>query len=451
MKRNYDEVAGALKRRLPAATLEVHGRLTEFIRRMRTIGAADFVWSVVLSRFASGRPGFDEARGIFQRLSGLEIWPRPFQMRFKAAAAVKMMQAAFETAVEQWRRRPRVAHPLAQHFTDIVAIDSTIVQLHDRLRSIFPGHMRAAAELKATLALSVFGLVPLMARLTSRKIHDSKLLPEASSFRAGTLLLFDNAYAAAANLDAVIGGDLKFIAPMRINGAPVVKKVRRGPKRVRKMVAAAPEGVPLRSFLRRDVRVKTTWDLEVLVPKYVDGRRVAHVSARLVILPGVKRARDLSGPHRKRRTVPCSYYYLTNVDARWSGEAIAELYRLRWQIELVFKELKQSLSLESVPTKDANAAQVLVWASLVALAVSRTIAALLTPLRQLNGLAAKQSPALISRALHGALGYLVLLLSNAIPRRFATSEIIDLIARTATRRTRLRVDSFQRLLSLAPA
>ena len=108
MKRNYDEVAGALKRRLPAATLEVHGRLTEFIRRMRTIGAADFVWSVVLSRFASGRPGFDEARGIFQRLSGLEIWPRPFQMRFKAAAAVKMMQAAFETAVEQWRRRPRV-------------------------------------------------------------------------------------------------------------------------------------------------------------------------------------------------------------------------------------------------------------------------------------------------------------------------------------------------------
>src|SRR5437899_7264393 len=135
MKRRYDDVMGALKRRLPAATLESHGRLTEFIRRMRTVGAADFVWSVVLSRFASGVPGFDEARRIFQRLSGEEIWPRPFQMRFKSKAAVELMAATFETAVEQWRRRRRVAHRLARHFSDIVAVDSTIIQLHDRLRS----------------------------------------------------------------------------------------------------------------------------------------------------------------------------------------------------------------------------------------------------------------------------------------------------------------------------
>jgi putative transposase len=448
MQGNYDRLVPALKARLPAHTLETHGRVTEFIRRMRTVGAANFVWSVVLSRFSSGLPGFDEARRVFQLLSGQEIWPRPFQMRFKAAAAVKVMEAAFETAVEQWQRRPRVAHPLARHFTDIVAVDSTIIQLHDRLRSIFPGHMAAAAELKATLALSVFGLVPLMARLTSRKIHDSKLLPEPSSFRPGTLLLFDNAYAAAANLEAVIKSDLMFLAPMRTNGAPIVTKVRQGPKRVRKLVAAAPDGVPLRSLLRRDARVKGAWDLEVLVRKYVNGVQTDHVPVRLVILPGVKRVRAC--PRRKRRVVPCSHYYLTNIDHAWSARAIAELYRLRWQIELAFKELKQHLALESVATRDANAAQVLVWASLIALAVSRTIAAVLTPLRQFNGLAAKQSLALTTKALHGVRDLLILLLSNTTPRRFIP-EILKLLAHMAARRTGFRVDSFQRLLSLSPA
>jgi len=100
MATTYDDLKVALKRRLPARILEEQGRATQFIRRQRTIGAADFVWSVVMSRFATGLPGFDQARRIFQELSRTQIWPRPFQMRFKAASAVQLFAAAFESAVE---------------------------------------------------------------------------------------------------------------------------------------------------------------------------------------------------------------------------------------------------------------------------------------------------------------------------------------------------------------
>jgi len=100
-------------------------------------------------------------------------------------------------------------HRLARHFPDIIAIDSTIVRLNDRLRRIFPGHMGTPSELKITVALSVFGLLPLAARLTSRKIHDSHLFPDLSLFRPGSLLLFDNAYAAAAELLAVPVGTIR--------------------------------------------------------------------------------------------------------------------------------------------------------------------------------------------------------------------------------------------------
>jgi putative transposase len=432
MATTYDNLMAALKRRLSAQTLDEHGRATLFIRRQRTIGAADFVWSVVMSRFATGVPGFDQARRIFQQLSRAEIWPRPFQMRFKATSAVQLFAVAFESAVQQWRQRRRIEHPLAKHFSDIVAIDSTIIQLNDRLRRLFPGHMRAAAELKATLAISVFGLVPLAARLSSRKIHDSKLFPDEASFHRGSLLLFDNAYAAYGRLGDLARAGFFFVAPMRKHGVAHVLGVRRGPKAVRATVAKTPGGVPLRSLLPRDVRVAGTWDLDVLVRPRVGDH--TEVPLRLVIRPGRKR----------------SYFYLTNVQQNWSAEAVAELYRLRWQIELVFKELKQHLSLESIPTKDPRAAQVFVWASLLALAVSRTVAAVLTPLSKLNGLAATQSVALSSKALRSCLDLFVRFLAvDASPR--LARYILHAIASRSTRRNRARVDSFHRLLSLAPA
>jgi len=446
MKANYDQLVPALKSRLPAAILVAHGRTVAFIRRLRTVGAAEFVWSVVLSRFEAGLPAFEQARHVFQQLSGERIWPRPFQMRFKSAAAVELMAAAFETAVQSWRAHRSVKHRLARYFPDIVALDSTIVRLNDRLRRFFPGSMGKAAELKITQALSVFGLLPLAARLTSRKIHDSRLFPDLSLFHPGSLLLFDNAFAAASELERLIDAGLKFIAPMRINGNPFVDKVRRGPKRIRQLVAQAPDGIRLAQLLPRGTRVKGTWDLDVRVRITGGGEYGRLVPMRLVIRPGRKRLRG----RRKNQTVSTSYYYLTNVSNSWSGEGVAELYRLRWQIELVFKELKQHLSLESVPTKDPHAAQVLVWASLLALVVSRTIAAVLTPLRQHTGLAAKYAVALVSKALGRALDLLVLLFSGSFPRRVAR-EIVAQIASKAARRNRSRADSFERLLSLVPA
>jgi len=42
-------------------------------------------------------------------------------MRFKEQSAVALFQRAFDDAVGPWRQRRRIAHPLAKHFSDIVA------------------------------------------------------------------------------------------------------------------------------------------------------------------------------------------------------------------------------------------------------------------------------------------------------------------------------------------
>jgi hypothetical protein len=256
-------------------------------------------------------------------------------------------------------------------------------------------------------------------------------------------LLFDTAYTDYGRLGEIDDAGLHYVAPMRVDGSPWVTEVHRGPKKVKVQVDAAMRrceegrrsGIRLPDLLRRKARVGKIWDLDVILyPSEGDP-----VLARLVILPA-----------RKERQAKKSLLRLTNLERTWIAEAVDELYRLRWQIEHVFKELKQDLSLESLPTNDANAVQVLVWASLIALAVSRTVACALTPLSKLNGLAAKHALGVITKTIRSCVASLIRLRTRR-PSAVAIEEFLDEIAYASRRGSLSRADSFQRLSSLVPA
>jgi hypothetical protein len=175
------------------------GETTRFIKRLRNVTASAFVWSTVLSRFGLGTPGFEAARQWFIRLTGLHIHPRPFQMRFKSSEAVSLFEGAFETAVAPWRsvrRLPR--HPLARRFADIVAWDSSLIQVDDSLKTVFKGTRAAAASLKAVLGISIWGLLPVAARVVAGNRHDMMLGPAPELFRRGTLVLLDKGFVCTA-------------------------------------------------------------------------------------------------------------------------------------------------------------------------------------------------------------------------------------------------------------
>ena len=64
--------------------------------------------------------------------------------------------------------------------------------------------------------------------------------------------------------------------------------------------------------------------------------------------------------------------YVTNIPVEvLSAEDIAELYRVRWSVELLFKEAKGSFHLDRVATGNRYIAESLIWTSWIALLVSR--------------------------------------------------------------------------------
>ena len=57
--------------------------------------------------------------------------------------------------------------------------------------------------------------------------------------------------------------------------------------------------------------------------------------------------------------------FLSN-NLQWSAESIVELYRCRWQIEVFFKQIKQTLQLADFLGTSANAVRWQIWTALLA-------------------------------------------------------------------------------------
>ena len=68
-------------------------------------------------------------------------------------------------------------------------------------------------------------------------------------------------------------------------------------------------------------------------------------------------------------------YLVTNLPrADFSLEQVCDAYRLRWQVELMFKEWKSYANLHAFGTQKASIAEGLIWAALCAAIMKRFLA-----------------------------------------------------------------------------
>jgi hypothetical protein len=106
------------------------------------------------------------------------------------------------------------------------------------------------------------------------------------------------------------------------------------------------------------VKRRTTNDPRILADQEVQimdqKRRASHYPER------IRRIRALVEVDGKEREME----FLTN-NMEWSPRSIADLYRSRWQIEVFFKQIKQTLKLSDFLGNSANAVRWQIWTALL--------------------------------------------------------------------------------------
>jgi IS4 transposase len=341
-----EKVFGQMRRALEGLRLGELAGASGFRERKRgSLTPRAFFWTVTLGSMSQGpRTQADLAR-LASRLSGVPISRQALNQRLGEESA-EFMRLAFQRLLRQANKLPSPALPgKLTGFDDIELVDSSSIRLTDKLARTFPAcrtNVRSSAAKLHTL-MSLSGRHPTRVEITSERVADRRI-PHVGPWVGGTLFLADLGYY-----------DYKLFADIVNRGGDIVSRVKATANGIIKATR--------RGCAKRFVDGKLN-DAEFY------GRQVdVDVAFRI---PGGTLTLRVVALFNKRS---CDYHwYLTSLDPEhWSPDEVARLYGLRWQIELLFKELKGSFSLGDHNTVHEHVVRTLVYASLCALLIARMI------------------------------------------------------------------------------
>ncbi len=343
---------------VPAARVRSRARELGVVVRERRVDIVALVWALALGFGAGSERTIAGLRRAFGRATRVHLVPSAFYDRFTPALArlMKTLVADVLDAIVP------PAHALCGEFAafrDVLAIDSTVIRLHDLLAKSFAAcrtnHTLAAAKFHVVMNVAGRGLRSV--KLTGERVHDGPVL-RAGPWVRGKLLLFDLGYYRFQLFDRIAQEGGYFLSRLKDGANPIITAVYRteGGRGV------ALVGERLQDVLGRLRRPVLDVEVEVTFRRraYKGSRHGARARFRLV---GVRN--EASGRY---------HLYLTNVPPETlPAERVAALYAARWCVELLFREWKQSYRLDDLPSSKRHVVETLLYASILTLAASRAL------------------------------------------------------------------------------
>lgn len=343
-----------MKRVLGPQALAHLGASSGLVQRSRCVTAQRLVPSLLASLGSRRLASLAELHRDFNSDHGSVVCYKPFYERLDSPAFPAMTRALFYDMMRELTQqvlRPEADSPL-RHFEDVLLQDGSSFALHDALAAELPGRFSAnspaAIKLHCTMSLLHDNISALT--LSPDTACERAFLPAPESLR-NKLLLADRGYDGTDYMAEVDAAGGSYLIRVRKNLNPCVVSVQGRGKALRRL-----EGLTLGEALRRAPRAEAL-DFDACWPDKNDGSRPCRV---VVLYNPVTRA---------------WMRLMTNVPRDvLSAADILAAYRLRWQIELLFKELKSHANLHRFVTRKKTIAEGLVWATLAAALFKRFIA-----------------------------------------------------------------------------
>lgn len=357
---NVNTVAARLQSVLGQEQLNDVGRQTGFLARRRVIEPYRLLGAAVGALSQAGTNTLADIHRMFNGLHGQEVRYKPFHNQLAKETFAEFTREC--ACIALGSLTSRVLEPTREElrrFKAILIQDGTSFAVHKGLVDTFPGRFTkispAAVELHVRMEL--LNGTPEAVVLTPDTYGERAELPRPDEL-TDTLLLADRGYfdMGYCHQVATTGGSFLFKAPGNLN--PRVEAAWR------------EDGAPVKGVagkLLKEVRGKLSkrGDIDMDICWRKNG---ADLRFRLIIHWSSQRKRH--------------EYLVTNLPReRYDLRSIECLYRLRWQIELLFKEWKSYTSLRLFNTEKAPIVEGLIWSSLIALILKRYIAGTVQQLR----------------------------------------------------------------------
>jgi Transposase DDE domain len=341
-----DDVRTVFEQLLPQEEMDRLCQQWGVIERQRKLNLGMLVRAMVI---AAGTPGGAYQADILRSYLECEV-PRVTRAAFYRwfDEPLEQFMAALADRALAYARAQQVDLPgPLSGVQDWYIVDSTTVTVRDALLEEFPGTGDYAA-LKVHKVLSVGCGAPVHYHFSPAREHDSRHLQIDESWR-GYGLLADLAYASLARLRACEAHNVRFVIRLKDNWKPKVDYLARG-----QVTREFFPGTDFDALLNDEI---LTLDGQAIDADVHVGGAKHPLHLRLV---GVQ--------------TPKGYcFFLTNLPPRIGPRQVADLYRVRWEVELSMKLDKSVHRLDEVDSERPCSLKTLLHASLMA----STIAALL--------------------------------------------------------------------------
>jgi len=189
------------------------------------------------------------------------------------------------------------------------------------------GKLNHLGAVKLHLLLDHDGYLPVFAHLTEGRVHEM-IVAKSLNFSKGTVVVMDRGYIDYKLFARWTKAGIFFVTRLKENANYWHFEDRPVPKssNVLKDQLIRLNPITVGAPCREDLRLVTVWD------------------------------------ERNQ----CEVKLLTN-QLEFAAKTIADIYRERWQIELLFKALKQNLKIKTFVGTSANAVRIQIWTALIAI------------------------------------------------------------------------------------
>ena len=349
-------------------TLDKLAKTTGFIKRKSNqLQAYAYMFIMSFAFFGNGEISLANQTSTLSKSFDTDITPQALSKRINTKYSVKFLSAIFSNLlnVQMKINFAGIAKEVFAVFSEVCLQDSTQVSLDRALKKPFKGSGGNTSEsaLKLDFIFDIANIIIKHVKLTMGTVPDVKLSKDLiNCIQAGSLSIRDLGYFEISTLRKIKDQFAYYISRLSISVNVYLNKEDK-------------EKLDLIKFMKKEI-AKGSTSINQIVHIGVEER----FETRLIV---EKVPDEVSKQRQARYTTgngkaPSEYYtewcgysiFITNIPPEmFSSKIVIALYKIRWQIELIFKNFKSNIELDYLSGKNKHRIESLVYGRLITISL----------------------------------------------------------------------------------